>query len=63
MQINNGSSSKIMNTTKSLVVVAVAAMAAMIAGTSIVGVNDAFAGKKWYEKNQATFQANACGKW
>ncbi len=52
-----------MNTTKSLVVVEVAAMAALIAGTSIVGVNDAFAGKKGYEKNQATFQANACGKW
>lgn len=63
MQINNGRSSKIMNTTKSLVVVAVAAMAAMIAGTSIVGVNDAIAGKKGYEKNQATSQANACGKW
>ncbi|MGI0044060.1 MAG: hypothetical protein ACRD47_10145 [Nitrososphaeraceae archaeon] len=50
-----------MNTTRALAVAAVAAMEAMLVGTSLVDVNDAFAGKKGYEKNQATSQANACG--
>jgi hypothetical protein len=49
-----------MNNTKSLAIVAVAAIAAMLVATSLVGTNDAFAGKK-YDKNQATSQANACG--
>lgn len=44
--------------TKSLAVVAVAAVAAMLVA-SIVGTNTVFAGG--YEKNQATSQANACG--
>jgi hypothetical protein len=50
-----------MNNTKSLAIVAVAAVAAMLVATSLIGTNDAFAGKKKYEKNQATSQANACG--
>jgi hypothetical protein len=50
-----------MNNSKSLAIVAVAAVAAMLVATSLVGTNDAFAGKKKYEKNQATLQANACG--
>jgi hypothetical protein len=44
--------------TKSLAVVAVAAVAAMLVA-SVVGTNTVFAGG--YEKNQATSQANACG--
>ena len=44
--------------TKSLAVVAIAAVAAMLVA-SIVGTNTVFAGG--YEKNQATSQANACG--
>jgi hypothetical protein len=48
-----------MNNTKSLAIVAVAAIAAMLVATSLVGTNDAFALK--YKKNQATSQANACG--
>ena len=43
---------------KSLAVVAVAEVAAMLV-VSLVGTNTAFAGG--YEKNQATSQANACG--
>jgi hypothetical protein len=51
-----------MNNTKSLAIVAVAAMAAMLIATSAVATEDAFAGKKkGYEKNQAISQANACG--
>jgi hypothetical protein len=50
-----------MNNSKSLAIVVVAAVAAMLVATSLVGINDAFAGKKKYEKNQATSQANACG--
>jgi hypothetical protein len=51
-----------MNNNKSLAIVAVAAVAAMLVATSLVGTNDAFAGKKkGYEKNQAISQANACG--
>jgi hypothetical protein len=43
---------------KSLAVVAIAAVAAMLVA-SLAGTNAAFAGG--YEKNQATSQANACG--
>jgi hypothetical protein len=43
---------------KSLAVVAIAAIAAMLVA-SLVGTNAVFAGG--YEKNQATSQANACG--
>jgi hypothetical protein len=50
-----------MNNSKSLSIVAVAAIAAMLVATSLVGTTDVFAGKKKYEKNQATSQANACG--
>jgi hypothetical protein len=50
-----------MNNNKSLAFVAVAAVAAMLVATSLVSTNDAFAGKKKYEKNQAISQANACG--
>jgi hypothetical protein len=50
-----------MNNNKSLAIVAIAAVAAMLVATSLVGTNDAFAGKKKYEKNQAISQANACG--
>jgi hypothetical protein len=51
-----------MNNTKSLAIVAVAAVAAMLIATSAVATEDAFAGKKkGYEKNQAISQANACG--
>jgi hypothetical protein len=44
--------------TKSLAVVAIAAVAAILVA-SLVGTNTVFAGG--YEKNQATSQANACG--
>jgi hypothetical protein len=44
--------------TKSLAVVAIAAVAAMLVA-SLVGTNTVFAGG--YEKNQAASQANACG--
>jgi hypothetical protein len=44
--------------TKSLAVVAIAAVAGMLVA-SLVGTNTVFAGG--YEKNQATSQANACG--
>ena len=50
-----------MNNNKSLAIVAVAAIAAMLVTTSLVSTNDAFADKKKYEKNQAISQANACG--
>ena len=50
-----------MNNNKSLAIVAVAAGAAMLVATSLVSTNDAFAGKKKYEKNQAISQTNACG--
>jgi hypothetical protein len=43
---------------KSLAVVAIAAIAAMLVA-SLVGTNAVFAGG--YERNQATSQANACG--
>lgn len=39
----------------------VAAMAVMLIGATPLATEDAFAGKKKYEKNQATSQANACG--
>jgi hypothetical protein len=40
----------------------VAAMAVMLVGATALSITDnAFAGKKKYEKSQATFQANACG--
>jgi len=42
-----------------MAIVAVAAVAAMLVVTSLIGTNAAFAGG--YEKNQATSQANACG--
>jgi hypothetical protein len=41
--------------------VAVAAIAAMLVATSAISVEDAFAGKKKKEYNQATAQTNACG--
>jgi hypothetical protein len=41
--------------------VIVAAMAVMLIGATALATDDAFAGKKKYEKNQATSQANACG--
>jgi len=51
-----------MNNNKTLTIAVVAAVAAMLIATSAVATEDAFAGKKkWYEKNQATSQANACG--
>jgi hypothetical protein len=43
----------------SVAIVAVAAVAAMLFATSLVGTNAVFAGG--YEKNQATSQANDCG--
>ncbi len=52
----------IMNKNRSLAILAVTAIAAMLVATSLASANDAFAGKKkGYEKNQATSQANACG--
>jgi len=46
--------------TKYLVIVA--AMAVMLVGASALSTTDnAFAGKKKYEKSQASSQANACG--
>jgi hypothetical protein len=39
----------------------VAAMAVMLVGATALATEDAFAGKKKYEKNQAISQANACG--
>ena len=39
----------------------VATMAVMLVGATALATEDAFAGKKKYEKNQATSQANACG--
>jgi len=46
---------------KSLSIAVVAAVAAMLVATSAVATEDAFAGKKKYEKSQASSQANACG--
>ncbi len=45
--------------TKYLVIVAV--MAVMLVGATALATEDAFAGKKKYEKNQAISQTNACG--
>ena len=45
---------------KSLTIAVVAAVAIMLAATSAVATEDAFAGKK-REYSQATSQANACG--
>ena len=45
--------------TKYLVIVA--AMAVMLVGATALATEDAFAGKKKYEKNQAISQTNACG--
>jgi hypothetical protein len=39
----------------------VAAMAVMLVGAIALATEDAFAGKKKYDKNQAVSQANACG--
>jgi hypothetical protein len=39
----------------------VAAMAIMLVGVTALATEDAFAGKKKYDKNQALSQANACG--
>ena len=39
----------------------VATMAVMLVGSTALATEDAFAGKKKYEKNQATAQTNACG--
>ena len=50
-----------MNNTKTLAIVAVAAVTAMLIATSIVGTHDAFADKKKYGKSQALPQANSCG--
>ena len=41
-----------MNNSKSLSIVAVAAIAAMLVATSLVGTTDVFAGKKKYEKTK-----------
>lgn len=46
---------------KSLSIAVVAAVAVMLVATSAVATEDAFAGKKKREYNQATSQANACG--
>ena len=46
---------------KSLTIAVVAAVAAMLIATSVVATEDAFAGKKKYEKSQAAAQANSCG--
>jgi len=46
---------------KSLTIAVVAAVAVMLVATSAVATEDAFAGKKKYEKSQAVSQANACG--
>ncbi|MFY9967380.1 MAG: hypothetical protein WAK50_16730 [Nitrososphaeraceae archaeon] len=46
---------------KSLTLAVVAAVAVMLVATSAVATEDAFAGKKKREYNQATSQANACG--
>ena len=46
---------------KSLTIAVVAAVAAMLIATSVVATEDAFAGKKKYEKSQAVAQANNCG--
>jgi hypothetical protein len=46
---------------KSLSIAVVAAVAIMLVATSAVATEDAFAGKKKYEKSQASSQANACG--
>ena len=50
-----------MNNTKTLAIVAVATVTAMLIATSIVGTHDAFADKKKYGKSQALSQANSCG--
>ena len=50
-----------MNNTKTLAIVAVAAVTALLIATSIVGTHDAFADKKKYGKSQALPQANSCG--
>ncbi len=39
----------------------VAAMAVMLIGATALATEDAFAGKKKYEKSQAISQANDCG--
>jgi hypothetical protein len=46
--------------TKNLVVVA-AMIAMLVAVTAFATTDSAFAGKKKYEKSQATSQTNACG--
>jgi hypothetical protein len=50
-----------MNNNKSLTIGVVAAVAVMLVATSALATQDAFAGKKKYEKSQAISQANACG--
>ena len=39
----------------------VSAVTVMLVASAAVATEDAFAGKKKYEKNQAISQANACG--
>ena len=39
----------------------VAAMAVMLIGATALATEDAFAGKKKYEKSQAVAQTNSCG--
>ena len=46
---------------RNLSLAVVAAVAVMLFATSAIATEDAFAGKKKYDKNQATSQANACG--
>jgi hypothetical protein len=59
MQISaSGRINSITMKTKSLAVVAIVAVAAMLV-TSLVGTNSVFAGG--YEKSQATAQTNYCG--
>jgi hypothetical protein len=48
-----------MNTRYLIVVAAMTAM--LVAATALATTDSAFAGKKKYEKNQATSQTNACG--
>jgi hypothetical protein len=60
MQIN--ATLALLLTMNSKYMVIVAAMAVMLVGATALATEDAFAdGKKKYEKNQATSQANACG--
>ena len=61
MQINKVTvhCSRNMNTKYLMVVAAMTVM--LVAATAFATTDNAFAGKKKYEKNQATSQTNACG--